>query len=157
MSNLSVGASAPDFEVMDHHGKRVTLADFLGTRLVIYFYPKDDTSGCTIEAQEFTYHAKAFEAAGCKVVGVSKDSVASHCKFMAKHNLTVTLLSDEGGKMCEDYGVWVQKSMYGKHYMGIERTTFLIDEKGMIRHIWNKVSVKDHAENVLAAAQAIGG
>ena len=123
--------------------------------MVLYFYPKDDTSGCTAEAIAFTKDAKAFATAGAVVIGVSKDSVASHDKFKAKHRLAVTLAADEDIEVAEAYGVWVEKSMYGRRYMGIERATFLIDEKGVIRHIWRKVKVPGHSTDVLAAVKAL--
>jgi peroxiredoxin Q/BCP len=155
MTALSPNAKAPAFTVTGHHGNPVSLADFAGKTLVLYFYPKDDTSGCTTEAKDFTALSNEFAAAGATVLGISKDSVASHCKFIAKYDLSVTLLSDEEGSMCEAYGVWVEKSMYGKTYMGIERATFLIDGAGVIQRIWRKVSVKDHAAEVLKAVQEL--
>ena len=155
MTALSPNAHAPAFTVTGHHGNPVSLADFAGKTLVLYFYPKDDTSGCTSEAKDFTDLGNEFAAAGATVLGISKDSVASHCKFIAKYDLSVTLLSDEEGSMCEAYGVWVEKSMYGKTYMGIERATFLIDGTGVIQRIWRTVSVKDHATEVLKAAQEL--
>jgi peroxiredoxin Q/BCP len=148
---VEVGQKAPDFAVKNHQGVIKTLSDFAGKRLVLYFYPKDDTSGCTIEAKDFTELAASFAQKGVAVVGVSRDSVASHCKFIDKHALNLELLSDEEGIMCDAYGVWVEKSMYGKKYMGIERTTLLIDEQGVVQRIWSKVQVKAHAEQVLAA------
>ena len=126
-----------------------------GQALVLFFYPKDDTPGCTLEAQDFTARAADFAAAGTTVIGVSKDSVKAHDKFCKKHGLQIILASDEGGTTCEDYGVWVEKSMYGKTYMGIERSTVLIDGAGRVARIWPKVSVKGHADEVLAAAQAL--
>jgi thioredoxin-dependent peroxiredoxin len=155
MTTPTVGAAAPDFSVLTHERKTLTLADVKGSPAVIYFYPKDDTSGCTIEAKDFTSLGASFAKADAKVLGVSRDSVESHCKFIAKHDLGVTLLSDEEGKMCEAYGVWVEKSMYGKKYMGIERATFLIDANGVIVRIWPKVSVKDHAAEVLSAVEGM--
>lgn len=150
------GAKAPAFDLPADGGGRVKLKDFAGKTLVLYFYPKDDTSGCTKEALEFTAAEKKFEKAGAAIVGVSKDSVAAHDKFKTKHKLKVALGSDEDGKVVEAYGVWVEKSMYGKKYMGIERTTFLIDAKGVIRQIWRKVKVPGHVEEVLAAVKALG-
>jgi peroxiredoxin Q/BCP len=155
MTTPTVGAAAPAFSVLTHEGKTLTLADLKGAPAVIYFYPKDDTSGCTVEAKDFTALGAAFVKAGAKVLGVSRDSVASHCSFIAKHDLGVTLLSDADGKMCEAFGVWVEKSMYGKKYMGIERATFLIDAAGDIARIWPKVSVKDHAAEVLKAVEGL--
>ncbi len=152
---LEIGAKAPDFHAATDTGA-VTLKDFAGKNLVLYFYPRDDTPGCTTEAVDFTAHAKAFAKANAAIIGASKDSVAAHAKFRAKHQLGVELASDADGKMCEAYGVWVEKSMYGKKSMGIERATFLIDSKGRIAHIWRKVKVAGHVAEVLAAAQALG-
>jgi peroxiredoxin Q/BCP len=152
---LEVGDKAPDFSLPDHAGNTVTLGGFAGKSLVLYFYPKDDTSGCTKEAIEFNAHAKAFAAAGAVVLGVSPDSPASHAKFKAKHDLSLPLASDEDKTMLEAYGVWAEKSMYGRKYMGVERTTFLIKPDGMIAAIWRKVKVPGHAEAVLAAAKAL--
>lgn len=133
----------------------ISLKDFAGRKLVLYFYPKDDTSGCTLEAKNFNAMKADFAAAGAEIVGVSADSVASHDKFKAKYGLDFALASDESKAMLEAYGVWVEKSMYGKKYMGIERTTVLIDATGAIARIWSKVKVPGHAEEVLAAAQAL--
>lgn len=146
---------APDFSLPDQTGEPVSLADFNGKQLVIYFYPKDDTPGCTTEAKDFTALKDEFAAANTDILGISKDSVAKHDKFINKHDLGITLISDEDGEMCEAYGVWVEKSMYGKTYMGIERTTFLIDKDGIIREVWNKVKVKNHAEQVLEAVKGL--
>jgi peroxiredoxin Q/BCP len=132
----------------------VSLAS-LGTPLVVYFYPKDDTSGCTTEAKDFSALSDAFEAAGVTVIGVSKDTAASHAKFTAKHGLAVRLASDVEGVACEAFGVWVEKAMYGRKYMGIERATFLFDTDGTLAKAWRKVRVAGHAEAVLAAAKAI--
>jgi peroxiredoxin Q/BCP len=132
----------------------VSLAS-LGTPLVVYFYPKDDTSGCTTEAKDFSALSEAFGAAGVTVVGVSKDTAASHAKFTAKHGLAVRLASDVEGVACEAFGVWVEKAMYGRKYMGIERATFLFDTDGTLAKAWRKVRVAGHAEAVLAAAKAI--
>jgi peroxiredoxin Q/BCP len=148
---LEIGKKAPDFMVKNQAGEQRSLAYFAGKKLVIYFYPKDDTSGCTVEAKDFTQILPQFVAKGAHVVGVSRDSIASHCKFIAKHELAVELLSDEEGVMCEAYGVWVEKSMYGKKYMGIERTTLLLDENGVVQQVWRKVQVKNHASAVLEA------
>lgn len=149
------GAPAPNFDLPRSGGGRTALADLKGRKIVLYFYPKDDTPGCTTEAIDFTRLAPDFAAAGAEILGVSKDSVAKHDKFSAKHALGVTLLSDEEGDVCERYGVWVEKSMYGKTFLGVERSTFLIDEKGVIREVWRKVKVKGHAEAVLDAARAL--
>ena len=150
-----VGHSAPDFTLPRDGGGDVTLSALRPKAVVLYFYPKDDTSGCTAEAQAFTTHAADFEAAGAVVVGVSKDSVKSHDKFVAKYGLGVILASDEASDVCERYGVWAEKSMYGKKYMGIERSTFLIDGVGQIRNVWRKVKVPGHAEEVLGAVKAL--
>ncbi len=151
----AAGTPAPDFTLPRDGGANVTLSAFRPGKVVLYFYPKDDTPGCTLEAQDFTARAAEFAAAGTTVIGISKDSVKAHDKFCKKHGLSVILASDETGHTCEDYGVWVEKSMYGKTYMGIERSTFLIDGSGTIARVWNKVSVKGHADEVLAAAQAL--
>ena len=151
-----VGAKAPDFKLDRDGGGAVKLADFRGRALVLYFYPKDDTTGCTQEAIEFNALRKDFEQAGAIVVGVSPDAAKRHDKFKAKHDLALTLLSDEGKEMLEAYGVWKEKSMYGRKYMGVERTTFLIDGKGVIREIWPKVRVAGHAAAVLEAARKLG-
>ncbi|WP_374655289.1 peroxiredoxin [Phenylobacterium sp.] len=154
MSNVTEGAPAPDFELAGADGP-VRLADFAGKPLVVYFYPKDDTSGCTKEAQDFTALAGDFAGAGVALLGVSKDSVASHAKFTAKYGLAVPLASDPEGAMIEAYGSWVEKNMYGRKYMGIERSTFLIDAGGKLARIWRKVKVPGHAAEVLKAAQAL--
>ena len=147
--------TAPDFTLPASGGGEVTLSALRGSPVVLYFYPRDDTSGCTKEAIAFTGLKDAFEAAGVKVFGISKDSVASHDKFVSKHDLGVTLLSDEGSDTCEKYGVWKEKSMYGKTFWGIERSTFLIDAEGRIAREWRKVKVPGHAEEVLEAAKAL--
>ncbi|WP_321489424.1 thioredoxin-dependent thiol peroxidase [uncultured Hyphomonas sp.] len=142
------GGRAPNFS-MDSTQGPIKLGDYKDQTLVLYFYPKDDTPGCTTEAKDFTDLAKEFEKAGAKVVGVSRDTLAKHEKFAAKHDLTVTLASDEDGKVCEAYGVWVEKKNYGRTYMGIERSTFLIGPDKKVIRIWKKVRVKGHAEDVL--------
>lgn len=152
---LKPGDTAPAFDLPSDDG-RVSLEALKGQAVVLYFYPKDDTSGCTSEAQAFTELADQFAAAGAVVVGVSKDSVKSHEKFRAKYGLKVRLASDESGETIERYGVWVEKNMYGRKYMGIERATFLIDRQGVIRQVWRKVKVAGHAQQVLSAAQALG-
>jgi thioredoxin-dependent peroxiredoxin len=148
------GDKAPDFR-MDGDAGTIALADFAGRKLVLYFYPKDDTPGCTTEGKAFSALESQFAAADTAIVGVSRDSVASHAKFRAKQGLTIALGSDDGS-VTEAYGVWVEKSMYGKKYMGIERATFLIDRNGRIAEVWPKVKVPGHAEAVLAAAKALG-
>lgn len=152
---LEPGAPAPAFDLPRDGGGSAALSDFSGRKVVLYFYPRDDTSGCTREAVDFTGHAAAFAAAGATVIGVSKDSVAKHDKFKQKHGLDVILLSDESGDVCERYGVWVEKSMYGKRYMGIERATFLIDAGGRIARVWSKVKVPGHAGEVLEAVRRL--
>jgi peroxiredoxin len=156
MSSLEAGSPAPDFDLPSDGGGRVSLADFRGRSLVLYFYPKDDTSGCTSQAQAFTASAESFAKANTAVVGVSKDSVKSHDKFKAKHGLSITLASDESGEVVERYGAWVEKSMYGRAYMGVDRSTFLIGPDGMIRQVWRKVKVAGHIDAVLKAAAALG-
>ena len=152
---VDTGNMAPDFTLPRDGGGSVTLSALRPGKVVLYFYPKDDTPGCTIEAIDFTARRDAFAAAGTTVIGLSKDSAESHDKFCRKHGLGIVLASDEAGRTCEDYGVWVEKSMYGKTYMGIERTTFLIDAEGRIARAWRKVKVDGHADEVLAAAQAL--
>ena len=150
-----VNETAPDFTLPATGGNTVTLSDLRGGPVVLFFYPRDDTSGCTKESIAFSGLKDAFDAAGCKVFGISKDSIASHEKFAAKHDLTVPLLSDENDGVCEAYGVWKEKSMYGKKFMGIERSTFLIDADGKIAKVWPKVKVPGHAEEVLEAVRAL--
>ncbi len=150
-NTIESGDKAPDFKMESTAGGEVSLADFAGKKLVLYFYPKDDTPGCTKEAIAFTGHADAFEKAGAKILGVSKDTLAKHEKFRAKHDLGIHLASDADGSVCEAYGVWVEKKMYGKTYMGIERATFLIGETGKVEQVWRKVKVAGHAEAVLEA------
>jgi peroxiredoxin Q/BCP len=153
MSDLNPGDKAPDFDLPTDGGGRVKLSDFAGKSVVLYFYPKDDTSGCTSEAQGFTTLAEDFKKAGATVIGVSKDSVKSHDKFKAKYDLDLVLASDEGGEVVERYGVWVEKSMYGRKYMGIDRATFLIGPDGLIKQAWRKVKVPGHVDAVLKAAK----
>ena len=155
MSKLDPGAAAPSFDLPTDGAGRLSLAMLKGKAVVLYFYPKDDTSGCTQEAIEFNGLRKDFEKAGAVVLGVSPDPVKMHDKFKAKHGLEFGLLSDETKDMLESYGVWVEKSMYGRKYMGVERTTFLIGADGKIARVWNKVKVPGHAADVLAAAQAL--
>ena len=153
MSN--VGDMAPKGEFERPDGTRGSIADYRGKPLVVYFYPKDDTPGCTTEAKDFSALVSEFANANVAVVGVSKDTTASHAKFAKKHALAVELVSDTDGSLCDAFGVWVEKSMYGKTYMGIERATFLIAADGRIAEVWHKVKVKGHAESVLAAAKAL--
>ena len=149
------GAKAPDFDLPLGDGGRARLRDFAGAPLVLYFYPKDDTAGCTREAIDFSDKLAAFRKAGARVLGVSRDKAATHAKFAAKHSLKVALGADEDGAATEAYGVWVEKSLYGRKYMGIERATFLIDAKGVVAQAWRKVKVAGHVEEVLAAVKAL--
>jgi len=152
---VNEGDIAPDVALTGADGDTVKVGDFSGQKLVLYFYPKDDTSGCTREAQDFTALAEEFEKAGTFVVGVSKDSPRSHARFTDKYDLKVRLLSDEDGAACEAFGTWVEKSMYGRKYMGIERATFLINRDGVVERAWRKVKVPGHAEEVLEAAREL--
>lgn len=152
---IETGQPAPDFTLPRDGGETVTLSALRPKTVVLYFYPKDDTSGCTTEALAFTAHAEAFAKAGAVVLGVSKDTVAKHEKFRDKHGLGIALLSDDGAEVCESYGVWKEKSMYGRTFMGIERSTFLIDGTGTVREVWRKVKVAGHAEAVLDAVRGL--
>jgi thioredoxin-dependent peroxiredoxin len=152
---LSPGDKAPNFRLATDGGGAVSLAELKGSPFVLYFYPKDDTSGCTKEAIGFSEERKKFEKLGVNIIGVSKDGVASHDKFKAKHKLKITLGSDPETKTAEAYGVWVEKSMYGRKYMGMDRATFLVDAKGVIRDIWRKVKIPGHVEAVLAAVKSL--
>ena len=154
-AKISVGAKAPGFKLHRDGGGEVSLADFKGRKLVLYFYPKADTSGCTVEAKDFSTLVPAFTRAGTDILGVSADPVARQDKFKAKHGLSIALGSDETHKMLNAYGVWAKKSMYGRSYMGILRNTYLIGSDGRIACIWEKVKVSGHAEEVLAAAKAL--
>lgn len=155
MSEISVGMPAPSFSLPRDGGGTVSLDDYAGKPVVLYFYPKDDTSGCTSEAIAFTGLADEFRKAGAVVIGMSPDSAAKHDKFVAKHGLSVILASDEDKSTLEKYGVWKEKSMYGRKYMGVERTTVLIGKDGEIVKIWPKVKVPGHAEDVLKAVKAL--
>jgi thioredoxin-dependent peroxiredoxin len=150
IGTAEIGQPAPAF-TLPCDEDTVSLADYRGKRLVLYFYPKDDTSGCTSEAKDFRDEYLRLTANNAEVLGISRDSVASHIKFRAKHSLPFKLAADSDGAVCEAYGVWKEKSMYGKKYMGIERSTFLIDEAGIIRAAWRKVKVSGHASEVLKA------
>ena len=150
-----INDTAPDFTLPRDGGGEVSLAELRGSKVVLFFYPKDDTPGCTKESIGFSADVEAFEAAGAKVFGISKDPVASHDKFVKKHGLAVPLLSDAEGSVCEDYGVWKEKKMYGKTFMGIERSTFLIDADGKIARVWPKVKVDGHVAEVLDAVRAL--
>ncbi|GAA0301644.1 peroxiredoxin [Rhodovulum strictum] len=152
---IDTGQTAPDFTLPQDGGPDITLSALRPAPVVLYFYPKDDTSGCTKEAIAFSGLMAEFEAAGARVFGISKDSVEKHGKFRCKHDLSVPLLSDDGTDVCERYGVWVEKSMYGKKYFGIERSTFLIDASGTVARAWHKVKVDGHADEVLAAVRAL--
>ena len=152
---LDQSDTAPGFTLPRDGGDMVSLSDLKGKPVVLFFYPRDNTPGCTKESIGFSEMLPAFDATGTQVFGISKDSVASHDKFVAKRDLTVPLLSDEHGSTCEDYGVWKEKSMYGKTFMGIERSTFLIDAEGRIARAWYKVKVPGHVEEVLDAAKAL--
>jgi peroxiredoxin Q/BCP len=152
---LAIGDHAPDFTLPTDGNGEITLSALKGKTVILYFYPKDDTTGCTKEACEFRDTLPDFSGAGAVVIGVSKDSAASHDKFKAKYDLNFALASDTDGKMVESYGVWVEKSMYGRTYMGIDRSTFLIDGDGMLRGVWRKVRVSGHVPEVLAAARAL--
>jgi peroxiredoxin Q/BCP len=151
---LQAGDKAPAFDLPTDTG-RVSLASLKGKKIVLYFYPKDDTSGCTSEALQFSSEVEEFAKLGAVIVGVSKDSATSHAKFRLKHDLTVELAADTTGEIVETYGAWVEKSMYGRKYMGIDRSTFLIDADGVIREVWRKVKVPGHIKSVLTAARAL--
>lgn len=156
MSDLQPGDPAPDFTLESDGGNVLRLSDYGGRNVVVYFYPKDDTSGCTKEAEAFSALLPEFRKAATEVIGVSKDSVASHAKFRAKYHLDVSLGADPDGIVVETFGAWVEKSMYGKKYMGIDRSTFLIDGHGKIAALWRKVKVPGHAQAVLEAARKLG-
>ncbi|MDG1857581.1 MAG: peroxiredoxin, partial [Emcibacteraceae bacterium] len=145
---LEIGQKAPYFNLPDETGLNVTLSDFSGQNIVLFFYPKDDTPGCTTESIAFSSLKEEFEALNTVILGASKDSVKKHQKFIKKHDLTVKLLVDEEGTLCEDYTIWVLKKLYGREYMGIERATFIIGTDGLIKKIWRKVKAKGHAEEV---------
>lgn len=155
MAQIAEGASAPDFDLPTDGGGRLKLSSLRGKKVVLYFYPKDDTSGCTLEAIDFTTFLPEFDAAGAVVVGVSPDTAKSHDKFKAKHKLGVQLVSDVERTAIEAYGCWVEKSMYGRKYMGVERDTFLIGPDGKVARAWRKVKVKGHVEEVLSAGKSL--
>jgi peroxiredoxin Q/BCP len=152
---ISIGDNAPRFTLSINGGGQFSLADAAGKYLILYFYPKDDTPGCTKEAIGFSEASAAFDAQNAMVVGVSRDTVKKHDKFVGKYDLRIPLISDEEGSLCEAFGTWVEKSMYGKTYMGIERATFLISPDGKVLHIWRKVKVPGHVEEVLAQLQSL--
>jgi|ERR1700733_10476457 len=153
--DLAPGDRAPAFKLKTDSGEEVTNAALKGKAFVLYFYPKDDTSGCTKEAIAFSEARKKFDAAGISIIGVSKDSLASHAKFRTKHKLKIVLGSDEDLKTANAFGVWIEKTLYGRRYMGVDRATFLVDAKGEIRHVWRKVKVPGHVEAVLETAKSL--
>jgi peroxiredoxin Q/BCP len=155
MTDIVAGAKAPAFDMEIAAGGRVSLAGLKGQKVALYFYPKADTPGCTAEGQDFSALVEDFAAAGAVVIGVSRDPVKKLDRFAAKYDLKVFLASDEAGAVTEAYGVWGEKTLYGRTYMGIERATFLIDGEGIVRRVWRKVSVKGHAAEVLAAARSL--
>ena len=148
---ISEGSKAPDFEAATDGGGKLKLSSLAGKYVVLYFYPKDDTPGCTKESCDFTEAHPEFTGKNAEIVGISKDSVERHDKFKSKYGLSFTLVSDEDGKICEAYGTWVEKKNYGRTYMGIERSTFLIDDSGLVRKVWRKVKVDGHVEAVMHA------
>jgi len=152
---LNEGDMAPDFALPGDNAQTIQLSKHIGRPVVVYFYPKDDTSGCTAQAKDFSCQLGDFTAAGADVIGISPDNVRSHDKFKLKHELTLTLAADEEKSVVEAYGVWIEKSMYGRKYMGVDRTTFLIDAKGRIAKIWRKVKVPGHVKEVLDAVKAL--
>ena len=156
MEHIKPGAQAPDFNLPGSGGTEISLSAHRGSIVVLFFYPKDDTSGCTAEAIDFTALKPEFDALDVVLIGMSPDSVKKHDKFIAKHELSVDLASDEEKAVLATYGVWVEKSMYGRKYMGVERTTLLIDRQGNIARVWNKVKVPGHAAEVLEAARTLG-
>lgn len=153
--SVELGDKAPDFTLPTDGNGTVTLSGLKGKKVVLYFYPKDDTSGCTAEACGFRDAFPDYSGSGAVVIGISKDSVASHDKFKKKHDLPFVLASDAGSDVCEKYGVWVEKSMYGRKYMGIGRCTFLLDRQGVVRGVWHKVKVPGHVAQVLKAARTL--
>jgi peroxiredoxin Q/BCP len=153
--SVEIGDRVPDFSLPRDGGGVVAPADYRGRKLVLYFYPKDDTPGCTTEALEFTARLPEFEAAGTAVLAISKDSVKSHDRFRDKHGLSVPLLSDESGAVVEKFGLWGEKKMYGRTFMGVERATYLVDADGFVRRVWRSVKVSGHVEEVLEAARAL--
>ncbi len=157
MSKVSEGDIAPDFTLPTDGGGSFTLSEMIGSPVILFFYPKDDTSGCTTEAIGFSEHLDAFKKLGCNVAGMSPDPVKKHDKFIAKHELTTTLISDEKKTTLDAYGVWIEKSMYGRKYMGVNRTTLIIDAEGKVAKAWVKVKVPGHVDEVLATAQEFFG
>lgn len=155
MTELEAGDSAPEFDLPNDGGGNVRLSDFRGRKVVVYFYPQDDTKSCTVEAIDFSALLGEFEQAGIAVIGISPDSAARHARFRKKHDLSLTLASDEDRKTIDAYGVWAEKTLYGRKYMGVVRSTFLIDADGKIARIWENVRVRDHARQVLEAARVL--
>lgn len=155
MTEISIGNEAPDFTLPKDGGGEIRLSDLKGKKVVVYFYPKDDTSGCTSQAQQFSEAKAEFDAANIVILGISKDSIKSHDKFKTKYDLKIDLLSDEELNAANAYGVWVEKSMYGRKYMGMDRSTFLIDNEGKIAKIWRKVKIPGHIKEVLEAAKSL--
>lgn len=149
MAKLNVGDMAPDFTGLTQEGNSLSLSDLKGSRIVLYFYPKDNTSGCTLEAKSLRDGKAELAARGYRIIGVSPDSERSHQNFCAKHDLNFTLLADTDHSICEAFGVWAEKSMYGRKYMGVVRTTFLLDEEGRITHIFNKVKTAEHYQQIV--------
>ncbi len=154
--SVTEGKKAPDIPLILDDGAKVKLSQFIGRPIVVYFYPKDDTSGCTKEALAFTESKAEFDDLGAEIIGISPDSTEKHTKFKAKHGLSIRLAADEDKTAAEAFGVWVEKSMYGRKYMGVERSTFLVDSNGKIAKIWKKVKVPGHIEEVLQAARELG-
>lgn len=152
---LKIGDKAPDFDLPGDGGSAIKLSDYIGKNVILYFYPKDSTPGCTTEAKDFSALLEAFTSSNSIIIGMSKDSVKRHDNFIAKQMLTIRLAADEDGSTIEKYGVWILKKLYGREYMGIERATFLIDATGTIQQIWHKVKVKGHAEAVLETTKAL--
>lgn len=157
MAQIKLGDMAPDFDLPGSGGERLSLSRFRGSIVILYFYPKDNTAGCTVEANDFNALQSEFESIDAKLIGMSPDSVTSHDKFRAKHGLAFDLASNEDTSVLQAYGVWVEKTMYGRKYMGVERTTLLIDREGRVARLWNKVKVAGHAAEVLEAARALAG
>ncbi|MEG8099475.1 thioredoxin-dependent thiol peroxidase [Candidatus Liberibacter brunswickensis] len=155
MTSLSSGEKAPNFILPSSCGKEINLLELKGSKIVIYFYPKDNTSGCTIEAIDFSNLKSDFDKESTIVLGISPDSIESHKKFYKKHNLSIILLSDESKEVLKAYDVWKEKSMFGKKYMGVVRTTFLINEEGIITKIWSPVTIKNHVQNVLQVVKSL--
>jgi len=155
MAKLEVGTKAPEVDLIIEGEKKFLLSDYVGKNLVLYFYPKDDTPGCTLEAKDFRDKIKEFDSLNTVIIGVSKDNLESHKKFQEKCELPFSLAYDHNGSTCELYGLWIEKSMYGKKYFGIDRSTFLIDKSGIIRKIWRNVSVKGHVDEVLNEVKSL--